>query len=98
MALMFTSPRGSDPPCIIAADDEQEKATTHPQSKLKPEANGEAKVDDDNITESHTMIAKIAKPARGPNGPERGSDTSSQPKTPGRKLVSVVFTFNTESV
>ena len=97
MALTFTSPTGTDPPRRIAADDEQEKATTHPPSKRKPEA-GEAKVDNDNITKSHTMIAKIAERARGPNGPERGSDTSSQPNTPARKLVSVEFTFNTESV
>ena len=98
MALTYTSPRGTDPPRRIAADNEQEKVTTHPPSKRKPDADGKAKVDDDNITKSHTMIANIAKTARGPNGPERGSDTSSQPKTPGRKLVSVVFTFNTESV
>ena len=91
MALTFTSPRGTAPPRIIAADDEQEKATTHPPSKRKPEADGEAKVDDD-------MIAKVAKTARGPNGPERGSDKSSQPNTPASKLVSVEFTFNTESV
>jgi hypothetical protein len=97
MALTFTSPTGTDPPRRIAADDEQEKETTHPPSKRKPEA-GKAKVDDDNITKNHTMIAKIAKPARGPNGPERGPDTSSQPNTPARKLVSVEFTFNTESV
>ena len=98
MALTFTSPRGTKPPRRIAVDDEQEKATKHPPSKRKPEADGEAKVDDDNITKSRTMIAKIAKTARGPNGPERGSDTSSQPNTPAKKLVRVEFTFNTESV
>ena len=98
MALTFTSPRGTDPHRRIAADDEQEKATMHTASKRKPEDDGEAKVDDDNITKSHTMMANIAKTARGPNGPERGSDTSLPPKTPARKLVSVDLTFNTESV
>ena len=98
MALTFTSPRGTDPPHRIAATDEQEKATTHPASKRKPEADGEDKVDDDNITKSHTMMANIAKTARGPNGPVHGSDTSSPPKTPARQLVSVDLTFNTESV
>ena len=98
MALTFTSPRGTDPPHRKATTDEQEKATTHTASKHKPEADGEAKVDDDNITKSHTMMANIAKTARGPNGPVRGSDTSSPLKTPARKLVSVELTFNTESV
>ena len=98
MALTFTSPRGTDPPHCIATTDEQEKATTHPASKRKPEANGEAKVDDDNITKSNTMMANIAKTARGPNGPVRGSDKSLPPKTPARNLVSIDLTFNTESV
>jgi hypothetical protein len=100
MALTCTSPRGANPPRHMAADDEEEKATTLPASKRKQEANGEAKVDDDNITKSHNSrtMANIAKTARGPNGPERGSDTSSPPKTPARQLVSVDLTFNTESV
>jgi hypothetical protein len=97
---MYTSPRGTDPPRHIAANDEQEKATTHPASKRKPEADGVDKVDDDNITKSHDSrtMANIAKTARGPNGLVRGSDTSSPPKTPARKLVSIDLTFNTESV
>jgi hypothetical protein len=98
MALTFTSPRGTDPPHRKAATDEQEKATMHTASKRKPEADGEDKVDDVNITKSHTMMANIAKTARGPNGPVRGSDTSSPPKTPARNLVSIDLTFNTESV
>ena len=98
MALTFTSPRGTDPPHRKATADEQEKAPTHTAPKRKPEADGEDKVDDDNITKSHTMMANIAKTARGPNGPVRGSDTSSPPKTPARKLVSIDLTFNTESV
>jgi len=95
-----TSPRGTDPPRRSAANDKPEKATTHPASKHKPEADGEAKVDDDDITKSHDSrtMANIAKTVRGPNGPERGSDTSSPPKTPARQLVSVDLTFNTESV
>ena len=97
MALTFTSPRGTDPPHRIAATDEQEKATTPFASKRKPEADGEDKVNDDNITKSHTMMANIAKTARGPNA-VRGSDTSSPPKTPARNLVSIDLTFNTESV
>jgi hypothetical protein len=44
------------------------------------------------------MMENIAKTAWGPNGPVRGSDTSSPPKTPARKLVSIDLTFNTESV
>jgi hypothetical protein len=89
MALTYTSPRGTDPPRRIAANDEPEKAT-----------DGVAKVDDDNITKSHDsrMMANIAKTARGPNGPVRGSDTSSPPKSPARKLVSIDLTFNTESI
>ena len=100
MALTFTSPRGTDPPWRIAANDEPEKATMHPASKRKPEADGVAKVDDDNITKSNDSrtMANIAKTARGPNGPVRGSDTSSPPKTPARKLVSIHLTFNTESI
>jgi len=100
MALTYTSPRGTDPPRRIAANDELEKATTYPASKRKPEADGVAKVDDDNITKSHDSrtMANIAKTAQGPNGPVRGSDTSSPPKTPARKLVSIDLTFNTESV
>jgi hypothetical protein len=95
-----TSPRGTDPPWRSAANDKPEKATTHPASKRKPEANGEAKVDDNDITKSHDSrtMANIATTARGPNGPEHGSDTSSPPKTPARQLVSIDLTFNTESV
>jgi hypothetical protein len=100
MALTYTSPRGTDPPRRIAANDEPEKVTTHPASKCKPEADDVAKVDEDNITKSHDSrtMANIAKTARGPYGPVRGSDTSSPPKTPARKLVSIDLTFNTESV
>jgi hypothetical protein len=98
MAFTFTSPWGTDPPHPKAATDEQEKATTHTASKRKPEADGEDVVDDNNITKSNTMMANIAKTARGPNGPVRGSDTSSPPKTPARNLVSIDLTFNTDSV
>ena len=109
MALMFTSPRGTDPPRRIAANDEPEKATTHPASKRKPEANdrrveklnpSDAKVDDSDITKSHDSrtMANIARTDRGPNGPDRGSDSNPPPKTTARQLVSVELTFNTESV
>jgi hypothetical protein len=95
-----TSPRGTDPPRRSAANNKPEKVTTHPALKRKQEADGKAKVDDDDSTKSHDSrtMANIAKTARGPNGPERGSDTSSPPKTPARQLVSVDLTFNTESV
>ena len=98
MALTITSPRGTEPPHCKAANNKQEKATTHTASKRKPEADGEAIVDDDNITIRHTNMENIAKTAKGPNGPVRGSDTSSPPKTSARKLVSIDLTLNTESV
>ena len=100
MALTYTSPRKADPPRRIAANDEQEKATTHPASKRKPEADSESKIADDNITKTHESrtMADSAKTGRGSTVPERGSDTSSPPKTPARQLVSVDFTFNTWSV
>jgi hypothetical protein len=65
MAITSTPPRGTDPPRRSAANNEQEKATTHPASKHKPEADGEAKVDDDDITKSHDSrtMANIAKTA-----------------------------------
>ena len=102
MALTYSSPRGTYPPRRSATNDD-------PTSKRKPEADdgrvdqlnpSEAKVDDEDITRSHDSrtMANIAKTDRGPNGPERGSDTSSPPKTPARQLVSVDLTFNTESV
>jgi len=76
--VITTSPRGTDPPRHSTANDKPEKAKTHPASTRKPEADGEAKVDDDDITKSHESrtMANIAKTARGQNGPERGSDTS----------------------
>ena len=108
MAITHT-PRGTDPPWRSAANDEQEKATTHPASKRKPEANdrrveklnpSDAKVDDSNITKSHDSrtMANIARTDRGPNGPDSGSDPNPPPKTTERQLVSVELTFNTESV
>ena len=100
MALTYTSPRGADPPRRIAANDEQEKATTHPASKHKPDADSESKIDGDNITKTHDSrkMANTAKTGRGSTVPERGSDTSSPPKTPARQLVSVDLTFNKGSV
>jgi hypothetical protein len=93
-------PRATGPPGRIAANDKTEQATTHPASKRKPEADGIAKVDDDNITKSNDSrtLADIAKTDRDPNGPGRGSDTSSPPKTPAKKLVSIDITFNSESL
>jgi len=60
-----TSPRGTDPPRRSAGNDKPEKVTTHPTSKRKPEADGEAKVDDNDITKSHDSrtMANIAKTA-----------------------------------
>jgi len=57
------SPRGTDPPWRSAANNKPEKTTTHPASKRKPEADGKAKVDDNDITKSHDSrtMANIAK-------------------------------------
>ena len=109
MARTFSSPRGTDPPRRSAANDELEKATTHPASKRKPKADdrrvkklnpSDAKVDDRHISKSHDSrtMANIAESAQGPNGPERGSDPNLPPMTTARQLVSVELTFNTESV
>ncbi len=101
MALTHTSPRGEDPPRRIAANDAQEKATTHPAWKRKPDDDSESKIDNDNITNTHDSrnMAITAKSGRGSTAPERGPDTSSPPKTPARQLVSTDLTFSTtESV
>jgi hypothetical protein len=99
MAITTTSPRGTTPR-RSAAKDEQEKATTHPASKRKPEADdrrveklnpSNAKVDDDDTTKSHDSrtMANIARTDRGPNGLERVSDPNPPPKTTARQQVSV---------
>jgi hypothetical protein len=93
-------PRATGPPAHIAANDKTEKATTHPASMRKPEADGVAKMNVDNITKSNDSrtLANIAKTDRDPNCPGRGSDTSFPPKTPAKKLVSIDITFNSESL
>jgi hypothetical protein len=52
MAITHT-PRGTDPPRRSAANDEQEKATTHPASKRKP------KDDDRRVEKLNPSDAKV---------------------------------------